>query len=258
MRWKSFTALLLALSLVLGGCATTLPDAKGVVANTPASEPPEIQGARKALSPRQARKLIKKLEKDAGPSGILDRQVSLMQAVSGARLFAGNKATLLMDGPATYKAMFEVIGAAKDSVNLETFIFDDDETGRKFADLLIEKAGQGVAVSVVYDSVGCMGTPAEFFKRLKDGGVRTLEYNPVNPAKARRKWRITQRDHRKILVVDGKTAFTGGVNISGVYTSGLSPKSGPRALFPGPPSEDPFPAGSARSPFSPPFAARPA
>ena len=65
-----------------------------------------------------------------------------------------------------------------------------------------------------------MGTPKEFFKRLTDGGVDVLEFNPVNPLTAKKGWEVNQRDHRKLLIVDGRTAFVGGINISSVYSGG--------------------------------------
>ena len=111
---------------------------------------------------------------------------------------------------------------AKDHINFETYIFDDDEIGRSFADLLLQKQAEGVQVNLIYDSVGCLNTPSAFFQRLADGGVQTLEFNPINPLKIRTKWLLTHRDHRKILVVDGRVAFTGGINISEVYSSRMS------------------------------------
>jgi cardiolipin synthase A/B len=68
--------------------------------------------------------------------------------------------------------------------------------------------------------VGSISVPAEFFKRLTDGGVRVLEFNPINPLTARKGWDVNQRDHRKLLVVDGQPAFLGGVNISSVHSGG--------------------------------------
>ena len=118
--------------------------------------------------------------------------------------------------------MFAAIGAARQWVNLETYIIDDDEIGRQFADLLLEKSAQGVKVNVIYDSVGSLDTPRSFFDRLTAGGVEVLEFNPINPLTASRGWQINHRDHRKLLVVDGRTAFVGGINISGVYSSGSS------------------------------------
>jgi cardiolipin synthase len=89
-------------------------------------------------------------------------------------------------------------------------------------DALIEKQRQGVQVNVIYDSVGTLGTPTEYFQRLRDNGIRTLEFNPVNPATVKAGWDVNQRDHRKLLVINGQTVFLGGINISSVYSGGSS------------------------------------
>jgi cardiolipin synthase len=142
-----------------------------------------------------------------------------MESLSGHPLTTGNRVSLLVDGPQTYGAMLEAIAAAKDHINFETFTFSDDEVGRKFTDAFIRKQKEGVQVNLIYDAVGSSSTPDSFFRHLKENGVNVLEFNPVNPAKMRWKLRITQRDHRKVMVVDGKIGFTGGVNISSVYSS---------------------------------------
>jgi cardiolipin synthase len=187
-----------------------------------AKEPPKIVGSKGELPPHKSEAILEKLNQQAEPTDILKRNIALMEAVSGTPLVAGNKVTLLIDGPATYAAMLAALSGAKDHINFESYIFADDETGRTFADLLIQKQSEGVQVNLIYDSVGCMNVPEAFFKRLRDHGIRTLEFNPINPLKVRRKWLLTERDHRKILIVDGKVAFTGGVNISGVYSEGSS------------------------------------
>jgi cardiolipin synthase len=79
-----------------------------------------------------------------------------------------------------------------------------------------------VEVSVLYDSVGSFATPAEFLERLRAAGIRACEFNPVNPFVARM-WRLNHRDHRKIVVVDGRVGFTGGINFHGVYRTGSMP-----------------------------------
>jgi cardiolipin synthase len=180
---------------------------------------PEIIGPHGQLSPKMSKAVMERLKKQVGPTDILERHVALLESIGGSPLVAGNKATLLVDGPATYDAMFKAIRSAKDHINLETFIFEDDEVGHHFADLLLQKQAEGVQVNLIYDSLGGMRTPAAFFQRLRDGGIKTLEFNPLNPAKARKKWLLTHRDHRKILIVDGSVAFTGGINISRVYSS---------------------------------------
>lgn len=154
---------------------------------------------------------------DVGPPDRAQKQAA-EALIAGIPIRGGNRVILLRDGNETYAAMFRAVVAARHQINLETYIFDDDEIGRRFARLLEDKVRGGVAVNVIYDSVGCIDTPAAFFDELKRNGVRLYEFNPVNPLKAGPIWRANQRDHRKILVVDGSIAFVGGVNISAVYS----------------------------------------
>ncbi|MGA2404927.1 MAG: hypothetical protein ABSG91_25030 [Syntrophobacteraceae bacterium] len=83
-------------------------------------------------------------------------------------------------------------------------------------------------MNLIYDSFGSHKTPVSFFQRLRDGGVQVLEFDPVNPFKvlSGKKYALFHRDRRKILVVDGAIAFTGGVNISGVYSGSSARRSG--------------------------------
>jgi cardiolipin synthase len=115
--------------------------------------------------------------------------------------------------------MFEAIGRARREVRLQTYIIEDDDTGRRLADLLVERRRDGVRVSLLYDAIGGIRTPEAYFERLREAGVAVCQSNPVNPL-AGRGVSLNNRDHRKILVVDGRTAYTGGVNISDVYASG--------------------------------------
>ncbi len=216
----------LLLLLVIAACAT-LPDAEDVIYGPLHFRTPRVVGARGELSPERSKRIVERLGRQSGSTDLLNRQVAVLEEISGSPLIAGNQATLLKDGKATYDAMFKAIRGARDHINFETCIFEDDETGRRFADLLVEKQEQGVQVNLVYDSAGSRNTPAAFFKRLSDSGVKVLEFNPLNPLKAKKIDFLTHRDHRKILIVDGEIAFTGGVNISGVYASSPSkPGSG--------------------------------
>jgi cardiolipin synthase len=153
------------------------------------------------------------------PSANLERKLVLTNAYTGTPLTAGNGTKILLDGPNAYESMFDAIEGARDHVHLESYIFDDVETSRRLSDLLTRKAREGVQVRVIYDSVGSRKTPASFLASLEQAGVTLCEFNPVNPLRARLLF-INNRDHRKILVVDGKVAFTGGINFDGVYMSG--------------------------------------
>ncbi len=217
--------LLVSWAAFCGGCSTaTLPKVSEVIESAPAApESPQILSARGFLSPERSKALIERLKKQAAePTDLLEHHIAVFESVSGSPLVKGNKVSLLIDGPATYAAMFKAVEEAKDHVNLETFIIEDDETGRKFADLLLQKQSEGVQINLLYDSVGSINTPPAFFQRLRDGGIQVLEFNPINPLKAHGRWRLINRDHRKILIADGKVAITGGVNISQVYSGGFS------------------------------------
>lgn len=145
----------------------------------------------------------------------------------------GNEAQLLVDGPRTHQAMFSAMEAARDHINLETYILEAGDIGERLAALVERKVRQGVKVNILYDSVGSIKTPREYFQRLKSAGAAVCEFNPVNPMRAAIGWRLNNRDHRKILVVDGRTAFTGGINISSAYSAGSRSNRPPDKVKPG-------------------------
>jgi cardiolipin synthase A/B len=215
MILRTLAALLLAAA---AGC-NTLPVIVPDMASH-SSAPVQLDGAHGPLSAAQSKAILGRLKSHGEETSIFDRHLALEEGVSGTPLVVGNKVTLLQDGPATYQAMFDAISGAKASIHMESYIFEDDEVGRKFADALVAKRAQGVPVALIYDSVGSSNTPREFFKRLSDNGVQVLEFNPLNPLDLKKGWQVNARDHRKLLVIDGRTAFMGGVNISSVYSSG--------------------------------------
>lgn len=191
---------------------------KSVTAVVPS--PIQLDSAAGTLTPKQSQTVLNRLDRTAPETGIFERHLALENAVSREPLTTGNKVALFQDGPATYAAMNKAISAAKDHINVETYIIEDDEIGQAFIKLLIDKQNAGVQVNLIYDSVGSIGTPRTFFDGLTGAGASVLEFNPVNPLTAKKGWEINQRDHRKLLIVDGKTVFLGGVNISSVYSSG--------------------------------------
>jgi cardiolipin synthase len=208
----------LLLLVMAGGCAS-LPDTRFLTERYEA-QAAKIENARGPLSAQRSAAIIAELKRKSGDLDILDKQVALEQEIGGSPLVVGNKVVLLQDGPATYAAMFAAIGSAKDHVNVESYIVEDGEVGQKFADLLIERQSKGVQVNMIYDSAGAFGTKPDYFERLKAAGIQVLEFNPLNPLAARTTWAPNNRDHRKLLVVDGRTAFLGGINISSVYSTG--------------------------------------
>ncbi|MBC7617413.1 MAG: cardiolipin synthase [Candidatus Saccharibacteria bacterium] len=178
---------------------------------------PSVTGFNGLVAPRASRNLLNKRWKNSyADLSILAR---LEEVITKEPLIAGNKLTLLFDGPHTMAAMVESMRAARDHINLETYIFDDDVVGGQFAQVLMDKSREGVKVHVMYDSIGTINTPAAFFDKLQAAGVSLLEFNPVNPIKRLGLWELNSRDHRKIMVVDGTVAFTGGINISSSYAN---------------------------------------
>jgi cardiolipin synthase A/B len=145
----------------------------------------------------------------------------LMRALR-RRLVAGNRFELLIDGPATYAAMFEAIAAAREHIHLESYIVEADGPGAELAERLLAKAREGVLIHLLYDGFGSRGTRSSYFDVLRAGGVHVCEYNPLRSWGSVLSRTVHLRDHRKLLVVDGRVAFLGGVNISGVYSAGSS------------------------------------
>ena len=220
---KHFFLFFLSVSVLIlsGGCAT-LPRVSDVIDNASTQEPPQIQSAKGLLSPEKSKALMERLEQSVAPTDVLQRYAAVIESVSGSPLTHGNKVTLLIDGPATYAAMFKAMENARDHINIETFIIEDDETGHRFSELMLKKQAEGVQVNLIYDSVGSLKTAAPFFQRLRDAGIQVVAFNPIKPQKAPKSWSLVNPDHRKILIVDGKVVFTGGINISEVYSSRLS------------------------------------
>lgn len=136
--------------------------------------------------------------------------------VSGNQhIINGNRVTLLKDGGEAFPSMISIIESASSTINLETYMLRSDKTGWRFGKILAKKVSEGVEVNLVYDSLGSMDCEEDFLQYLRLHNVRLLEYNPIAPWK--KGWRWLRRDHRKILIVDGRVGFTGGINIADDY-----------------------------------------
>jgi cardiolipin synthase len=180
-----------------------------------------IEGAHGPLGKARTDAILAKLKAQSPQTSLLDRHVAIEEALTDTTLTAGNGVSLLEDGKATYTAMLAAMRAAKSSINMETYIFEDDDVGAEFASVLEARAKAGVKVRLIYDSVGSNKTPKEFFAAMSSAGVQVLEFNPLAPETVLKSglMALNHRDHRKLTVVDGKVAFLGGINISGVYGS---------------------------------------
>jgi cardiolipin synthase len=207
-----------AIFLLATTSCTALPNTD-VLIERHTGQATRFEDARGALSKQKSAAILAELERKSGNIDILEKQIVLEQAIVGSPLILGNKVTLLQDGAATYAAMTDAIRGAGDHINLESYIIEDDEIGQHFSNLLLERQAAGVQVNVIYDSFGSINTPQAFFARLVQGGINVLEFNPINPLAVKVPWAFNHRDHRKLLIVDGRTAFIGGINISSVYSS---------------------------------------
>lgn len=128
---------------------------------------------------------------------------------------AGDEVRLLRDGVEALPAMLAAIAAAQREILLEMYWVGPDAVGTKFREALTEKARAGVTVRVIYDAVGSLAITPSFWETLVRAGGEVREYHPLSPLRpAFDLARIEQRDHRKILVVDGVRGFTGGLNLA--------------------------------------------
>ena len=144
--------------------------------------------------------------------------ISLFKSQNWALPFKDNKIDIFTDGHSFFTTLLKQIGAAKESIHLDTYIFEQDSLGRLLADMLIDKAKSGVEVRVIYDDVGCWNVHDVFFMRMRNAGVKVLPFMPVRfPAFTSK---VNYRNHRKLCVVDGRYGFIGGMNIAKRYITG--------------------------------------
>lgn len=153
---------------------------------------------------------------------ILDQQRTeewpVLTNVSQLPFLSGNECTLLIDGDKTFASIFDGIARAQKTILVQFYIINDDELGREFADRLIERANAGVKVYLLYDDVGCFWLPRRYKKRLRAAGIQAYGFNHrhrflrfFGPT------RINYRNHRKVMVVDGREAWVGGLNVGNEY-----------------------------------------
>lgn len=133
-----------------------------------------------------------------------------------------NKVTLLVNGEQKFPALCEALENARDFIHLEYFIFEDDEIGNKVKDILIRKAQKGVAVRFIFDDFGSHDLWEDMVNELRENGVQVFPfYRILFPIFANR---INYRDHRKVVIIDGKVGFVGGINIAQRYLNDRSEK----------------------------------
>jgi cardiolipin synthase len=164
---------------------------------------------------------IKQFATDFGAADVLGRWRKLLNTLPATR---GNQIDLLVDGDATFDAIFAAIDSARDYLLVQFFIVHDDTLGMKFQGKLIERARAGVKIYFLYDEVGCHSLPRMWLRVLRESGAR------VEGFKTTRGWgnrfQMNFRNHRKLVIVDGREALTGGLNVGDEYL-GRSKRFGP-------------------------------
>lgn len=176
----------------------------------------EIETLRAAMEPHRVGRC------PIGPS-VADT-CDVLEKLAGMPFTTGNQAELLVDGQATFEAIFEALDHAKTYVLVQFFIIHDDMIGREFHLHLVAAAQRGVRVLLLYDEVGCHKLPEEYKIGLAKAGVEALPFNTTKGW--RNRFQLNFRNHRKIVVVDGHEAFVGGLNVGDEYM-GRSTRFGP-------------------------------
>jgi cardiolipin synthase len=154
----------------------------------------------------------------SAPRGSVAQELVLAAEMEGVSApYPCNEVLPLAEGPAAFKAAREAVDAAVDHIHVLTYIFRDDRTGRGVLEALVNAARRGVAVRVLFDALGSYWTKRRFFKPLVDAGGHVASFLPLGAGL--RGLRVNLRNHRKILVVDGHTGFTGGMNVADEYAT---------------------------------------
>ena len=212
-------AILLLLSGVMAACSS-LPRVEAYSPQGPVQPPPALVHAAGQQTAQQSAVKIREVQTE-GRAGLLKHHLDMLGSL-GEFTTSDNQVKLLIDGPATFAAMFADFERAQSSILMESYIFEDAALGQRVAEVLKRKAAAGVEVRLIYDAVGSLTTPRAFFEDLVQAGVLVCEFNPVRTSFPFRADKLNHRDHRKITIVDGKTAYTGGINVSDVYSAGSS------------------------------------
>lgn len=145
--------------------------------------------------------------------------IDLFVNQSMALPFKDNTVDIYTDGYGFFPALLAAIRNATSHIHIDIYIFADDALGRLVSDSLIDKARQGVEVRVIYDDVGCWNVSRHFFERMREEGIEVCPFLPVRFPSFTSK--VNYRNHRKIIVVDGKVGFIGGMNIAQRYVKGV-------------------------------------
>jgi len=171
------------------------------------------------LSFRQLRQFEQSLQKLAPRVRRKENIIRLLLKNSSALLTTGNQLKILNNAAETFEAIFTAIETAEHHIHLEYYILEDDEIGNRLKDLLIRKSKEGVEVRVIIDDVGSWGLGKKYMADLRQNGIEIYSFMEVRFPRLTS--RVNYRNHRKIVVVDGRIGFTGGINFADRYLKGV-------------------------------------
>lgn len=174
---------------------------------------------------RRNRRRLKRAERyrvvDVTKEGLNERsqqQIRLCKSLANTQYYPGNDIRVYISGEPKFAALMADLRAAKEYINLQYYIFCDDRIGNQIAAILKEKARQGVTVRVIYDHVGSFKTRNRFWREMREAGVQVYPFFQVRlPIFGSR---LNWRNHRKLVVIDGKVGYVGGMNIADRYLDG--------------------------------------
>lgn len=159
----------------------------------------------------------RKQEKDSLPLEI-KHTIKLLENCAEAPVYGQSKIDVFTSGKDTFDAIFADIESAKEHIHVEFYIVEPDELGFRFRDLLIKKANEGVRVRFIYDYLGGFGLKKKFLQPLRAAGIFVHAFMPAIPYISLSK--VNYRNHRKLVVVDGRVGYTGGMNVADRYIKG--------------------------------------
>ncbi|MBD5282133.1 MAG: cardiolipin synthase [Bacteroides sp.] len=176
---------------------------------------------KRMISRRTKRRLLKKIKRprNSTPAPAEYRPLArLVQTILGSPYLPGNEVEIFSTGAKKFESLAADLCRASKFINLQYYIFQDDELGREIADILMERARAGVKVRVIYDHVGSFRVSSDFFKRMKEAGIEAYPFFKVTflPFASKVNW----RNHRKIVIIDGQIGYIGGMNVANRYLDG--------------------------------------
>ncbi len=156
---------------------------------------------------------------NTAPLSKREGQISkLIAGNTGFPLTTDNEVELLKDGEKTFKRIFEALREARETIHVQYYIFEEGELADRLLDLFVQKEAEGVEVRLIYDSIGSLSLSRGYLQKLREAGIEVYNFLPYRFGRFLTS--LNYRNHRKIIVVDGETAFTGGINISDKYLKG--------------------------------------